>query len=44
MEIHGPVIRLEPGEGFELEERQSLFEVTDWPKSEQDVREHLELL
>ena len=43
MEIHGPVIRLEPGEGFELEERQSLFEVTDWPKSEEDVREHLEL-
>ena len=42
MEIHGPVVRLSPGESFELEERQALFDLMDWPQSEQDVRRYLQ--
>jgi len=41
MEIHGPVISLGPGEVFELEERQALFDVPRWPQSEDEVRQYL---
>lgn len=43
MEIHGPVIRLKPGESFELEERQALLDVWQWPQSEEEVRRYLKL-
>lgn len=38
MEIHGPVVSLRPGETFELEERQALFDLPHWPQSEEEVR------
>jgi hypothetical protein len=38
MEIHGPVVSLQPGEIFELEERQALFDLPHWPNSEEEVR------
>ena len=41
MEIHGPVISLRPGETFELEERQALFDMSQWPQGEEEVRQHL---
>ena len=41
MEIHGPVVSLKPGETFELEERQLLFDLSQWPQSEEEVRRHL---
>ncbi len=41
MEIHGPVVSLRPGESFELEERQALFDLSRWPQSEDEVRQHL---
>ncbi len=43
MEIHGPISRLKPGESFELEERQALFDVPQWPRSEEEVRRYLRL-
>lgn len=43
MEIHGPVIPLRPGESFELEERQVVFDLSRWPHSEDEVRQHLRL-
>jgi hypothetical protein len=39
MTIHGPLISLKPGERFELQERQALFDVLQWPRREVDVRE-----
>ena len=42
MEMHGPVIRLRPGESFEMEQRQALFSLPQWPQSENEVRELLE--
>ena len=42
MEILGPVVRLPPGEEFELDEHQTLFDVARWPQSEAEVREYLE--
>ena len=42
MEIHGPVVSLKPGESFELEERQALFDLSRRPQSEDEVRQHLE--
>ncbi|MFQ5572039.1 MAG: hypothetical protein ACE5G0_20370 [Rhodothermales bacterium] len=42
MEIHGPVVSLKPGASFELEERQALFDLSRWPQSEDEVRQHLE--
>lgn len=41
MEIHGPVVSLAPGEAFELDERQALFDLARWPQSEDEVRQHL---
>ncbi len=41
MEIHGPVVSLKPGESFELEERQALCDLSRWPQSEDEVRQHL---
>jgi len=41
MEIHGPVVSLKPGEGFELEERQAVFDLSRWPQSEDEVQQHL---
>lgn len=41
MEILGPVIPLRPGESFELEERQALFDLAQWPQSEDEVRQYL---
>ncbi|MEE9152982.1 MAG: hypothetical protein V3U42_02740, partial [candidate division NC10 bacterium] len=38
MEIHGPVVSLRPGESFEIEERQILFDLPHWPQSEEEVR------
>ncbi len=43
MEIHGPVVSLKPGEGFELEERQAVFDLSRWPQSEDEVRQYLDL-
>ncbi len=43
MEIHGPVVSLRPGESFEIEERQILFDLPHWPQSEDEVRQHLGL-
>jgi hypothetical protein len=42
MEIHGPIVCLRPGKSFELEERQALFTVPQWPQREEEVRAHLE--
>lgn len=42
IEIHGPVVSLRPGESFELEEQQALFDLSDWPQTEAEVRKHLE--
>ena len=39
---YGPVVRLRPGEEFELDEHQALVDVTRWPESEAEVREYLE--
>ncbi|MFQ5848920.1 MAG: hypothetical protein ACE5IQ_14760 [Candidatus Methylomirabilales bacterium] len=44
MEIHGPVTALKPNETFELEERQALFDLSRWPQSEDEVRQHLDPL
>ncbi len=41
MEIHGPVTPLNAGESFELEERQSLFELDRWPQDEDEIRRYL---
>ncbi len=41
MEIHSPLIRLRPGESFALEEHQALFDVAQWPESEDEVRQYL---
>jgi hypothetical protein len=38
MEIHGPMVRLKPGESFQIEESQAVFEVPRWPTSEAEVR------
>lgn len=38
MEIHGPVVSLKPGETFELEERQALFDLPRWPQIEEEIR------
>jgi hypothetical protein len=38
MEIHGPVERLRPGESFQMEERQAVFDLPDWPVSDVEVR------
>ncbi len=38
MESHGPTRRLSPGESYELEEDQSVFDVSEWPESEDEVR------
>jgi hypothetical protein len=43
MEIHGPVVSLAPGEAFELNERQALFDLARRPQSEDEVRRHLEV-
>ncbi len=43
MEIHGPVVTLKPGESFEIEERQALFDLSRWPQTEDEVRRHLDL-
>ena len=40
MEIHGPLVRLQPGESFELEEEQALFDVAQWPVHEDEVRRY----
>jgi len=40
MEIHGPLARLKPGESFQLEESQALFDVPRWPTSEAEVRSY----
>ena len=37
METHGPLIKLNPGERFTLEERHALFDVAKWPGDEHDV-------
>ena len=42
MEILGPMVRLRPGEEFELDEYQTLIDVARWPQSEAEVREYLE--
>jgi hypothetical protein len=42
MEIHGPVVSLRPGESFELEERQALFDLAQWPQTEDQVRRYLQ--
>ena len=42
MEIHGPLITLEPGETFALEERQVLFDMPGWPRSEKEVRSYVD--
>lgn len=41
METHGPLVRLMPGESFELVEDQELMEMAGWPASEQQVRNYL---
>lgn len=41
MEIHGPVVSLKPGEIFELEERQALFDLPRWPQSQEEIRKLL---
>lgn len=41
MEIHGPLVRLEPGECCELEERQAVFDVQRWPQDEAELRRHV---
>jgi hypothetical protein len=41
MEIHGPVVHLQPGESFEIEERQKLFDIPTLPVTEQQVRRYL---
>ena len=38
MESHGPTRRLSPGESYEVEEEQSVFDVPKWPQSEDEVR------
>ena len=38
MESHGPTRRLSPGESYELEEEQSVFDVPKWPENEDEVR------
>jgi hypothetical protein len=43
MEILGPVVSLKPGESFELEERQALFDLSRWPQSEDEVRRYVDL-
>lgn len=43
MEIHGPVVALAPGEAFELDERQALFDLARRPQSEDEVRRHVEV-
>ncbi len=37
MEIHGPLVRLKPGQSFQLEEQQALCELVDWPETEEEV-------
>ncbi len=37
--IHGPLVSLMPGEQYELQERQGLFAVLQWPRKEIEVRE-----
>lgn len=37
MEILGPVVRLAPGESFEMEERQAVLAVARWPDNESSV-------
>ena len=39
LETHGPVVRLSPGESFELQEQHKLFDVSHWPHSEAEVRQ-----
>lgn len=41
MEIHGPLVTLEPGETFDIEEHQAVFDVSRWPTSEEEVRAHI---
>ncbi len=39
MEIHGPLVQLKPGQSFELEERQVLFDITQRPATEEELRQ-----
>lgn len=39
METHGPLVKLNPGEQFTLEEQHALFDVAKWPENEHDVME-----
>ncbi len=42
LELHGPVVNLRPGEGFDLIERAALFEMAAWPKDASEVQKYLE--
>ncbi len=42
LELHGPVVSLRPGEGFDLIERAALFEMAAWPRDASEVRKYLE--
>ena len=38
MEMHGPLVRLKPGESYALEQWHALCTISDWPSSEEEVR------
>ena len=42
LEVHGPLVQLQPGESFELSERCELFDLPAWPPGEEEVRGYLE--
>ncbi len=42
MEMHGPLVRLKPGESDTLEQWHALGNLSHWPLSEQEVREVIE--
>jgi len=42
MEIHGPLVRLKPGESFAIEEWQRVFDVPRWPERESEARSYVE--
>jgi hypothetical protein len=41
LELHGPLVRLRPGESFELTEHCELFDIPRWPASEEEARGYL---
>ncbi|MDH3444078.1 MAG: DUF4380 domain-containing protein [Deltaproteobacteria bacterium] len=42
LEIHGPLVTLEPGQSFSFAEDQCVFDITDRPGTEQELRKLLE--